>query len=255
MLATKLIGVYVLATVVSLTYLLITQTQLYQNLGKKPRDQWEEDDHDMMVKPFDLKTVDMSKKLDEDYFKRAVIIMLKTKTSSMLESYTFIQTVSKYVCDKSTDGRCDIRLDRDYVYGELGYKTRDLLDRLCEDRANLPEVFMKIDDDTIFEKEDLNQIIGAFINSDCIYAGHMSSFDRPYYWSGGEVYMLKKAALHKACNKRREIIGPLAWQEDVFIGQLLNLRDKNLACSARTFDMWHRGYRDERVEFKYLVNH
>lgn len=192
--------------------------------------------------------------IETDYIHRAKVITMKSPNATRLESFTYVQTITNYVCDQKCTGRCDIRLEKDYNYLSLGNKTKDALDNMCQQPEYLPELLVKIDDDIIIEKEELNMILGDAVHSKCIYIGLITSNKRPFYWGGGGMYILKREALKMICARDRTLVGPLRYQEDVFIGHMLNLTDSTLACSLEGYMLWHNRYKDERLNIRYDKN-
>lgn len=272
MFARKVVSIYVLLTLFALTALVLNQTAFRSskssnNASAEPAKLAEPEEPDTLHfddghysndqladAPYMLKPHTISVG-SEDFIGRAMTVMLKTATNSKMEDFTFMQSISKYVCDKTGSGRCDIRLNEDFVYHTLGKKTKALLDHLCSNPTELPEVLVKIDDDLILDKNEYNQILGDFIRAPCIYGGPMSSNGKKFYWAGGALYMLKREALQIICSKDRTMTPPYYSHEDVFIGKLLDISDPSHACSISDYAWHHRDYSDGRITVKYKVIH
>jgi hypothetical protein len=210
---------------------------------------------DQLPLPFSLR-LNSTGDSSETNIHKTMIAIMKGVTSSKLEDYTYVQTISKYVCDKSTQGRCDIRLKSDYTYDVLGHKTKEFLDALCTSKKDLPELLIKIDDDSIIGKNELNLLINDFMASTCIYGGPMGGYSKPYVWAQGSFYLIKRAGLERICARDRKIIEDLGGDhEDVYVGYLLDIASSDLACEIGGYTAWHKEYSDNRVKIQYDVNH
>ncbi|PVV02918.1 hypothetical protein BB560_002616 [Smittium megazygosporum] len=207
---------------------------------------------DQLEQPKDIR---LHKILSDSPYKKTIKYMFRGPFSSKYVDLFASQLNSDIVCDADyKDEACTINLQSNYKWGTLSSKLRDLLAYYCQrDISNT--VFIKIDDDLIISNRELNRLIDRFSKSDCLLAGHIAT-DFPFYWATGQIYLFKSSELMRICNKPILKEEPFHGSEDIYLGYLFNIVDKNKVCDIDKYtEYFHKEYSDERLNITYIQQH
>ncbi|KAF9323661.1 hypothetical protein BG006_001250 [Podila minutissima] len=177
---------------------------------------------------------------------------LKPTTSIPFASVLWHVTQAVKVCDLSNSDRmCDAKMSKDYDYDELGLKAQEWLqsDRFSQ-IVDQNEVIVKLDDDTIVSKDVLDDLVDAFIKSDCKFAGAIRQTDG-FFWSSGPLFLVKTDYLKQQLRDNGAVLQHHKKHEDVQMSALLALQDRKSVCNIDVNTFKHRYYEDNRMLIRY----
>ncbi|KAJ2564960.1 hypothetical protein IW140_005542 [Coemansia sp. RSA 1813] len=174
-------------------------------------------------------------------------------SSPFYDIFALHKRATRY-CDKDTtiDG-CDVKLPRNYRWGNLSDKLVDALEHMCK-APEKTDFYVKADDDLIMSDSKLDEVIRVMSTTDCQVAGGIMS-SQGFYWPLGQVYIFKREILEQFCQKF-PITMKLHSSEDISFGMILNSKDTSRFCNLNTpANHWHINYEDHRVKIKYFTQH
>ncbi|KAG9060852.1 hypothetical protein KI688_007921 [Linnemannia hyalina] len=173
-------------------------------------------------------------------------------TVSPFASVLWHVTQAVKVCDLSNSDRmCDVKMSKDYDYDELGLKAQEWLQSgRFSQIVDQNEVIVKLDDDTIVSKDVLDDLVDAFIKSDCKFAGAMREADG-FFWSSGPLFLVKTDYLKQQLRENGAELQYHKKHEDVQMSALLALQDRKSVCNIDVNTFKHRYYEDNRMLIRY----
>ncbi|KAJ2400527.1 hypothetical protein GGI23_001983 [Coemansia sp. RSA 2559] len=116
------------------------------------------------------------------------------------------------------------------------------------------DFYVKIDDDLIMSESKLDEILKVMAATDCQVAGGIA-LDYGFYWPLGQVYIFKRTIMEMIC-PQLPVTNVFHSSEDITFGSLLNSTDKSMFCGLnKPKNHWHKDYKDQRVEIKYITQH
>ncbi|KAJ1791288.1 hypothetical protein LPJ59_005016 [Coemansia sp. RSA 2399] len=174
-------------------------------------------------------------------------------SSPLYDLFALHKRATRYCDNDTTVDGCNVKLPNNYKWGNLSDKLLDALEVMCKEPEKT-DFYVKIDDDLIMSESKLDEILKAMATTDCQVAGGIAR-DFGFYWPVGQIYIFKRAILEKIC-PQLPVTDVFHSSEDITFGSLLNSTDKSMFCSVVTpTNHWHKNYKDQRVEVKYLVQH
>ncbi|KAJ1765380.1 hypothetical protein LPJ74_006369, partial [Coemansia sp. RSA 1843] len=218
-----------------------------------PRNHWHKDYSDKRIKiEYLIQHNEPVRKAPETI--TSTIFMFRGDFSSKFYDLFSLQKRATRYCDKDTtiDG-CNIKLPRNYKWGNLSEKLADALEVMCK-APEKTDFYVKIDDDLVMSESKLDEVMKVMSTTDCQVAGGIAR-DYGFYWPLGQVYIFKRQILEKIC-AQLPIAKMFHSSEDISFGSFINSTDRSMFCNLnRPQNHWHRGYTDRRLQIKYFKQH
>ncbi|KAF9972355.1 hypothetical protein BGZ73_004543 [Actinomortierella ambigua] len=187
----------------------------------------------------------------------------KSCAETLSFGYTWFSTIYNIACDKNDPSPlCTIWLENSNGYVSLGEKSLALWKQVHE-TENIPDIVVKLDDDTIIQKQVLDEFIDYFSTQPCIIAGTMVSWkdeNYDFWWPLGRLYMYKRSAMPHKSSHIWESASFFNKYEDGQIGYIMGVptNDTKRICWLADNKYYHTNYVekdnptwDKRVEIKF----
>ncbi|KAG0241685.1 hypothetical protein BGW41_005560 [Actinomortierella wolfii] len=189
----------------------------------------------------------------------------KSCADTLSFGYTWFSTIFNIACDKSDPSPlCTVRLDNSNGYVSLGEKSLALWKQVNE-AEDLPDIIVKLDDDTIIQKNVLDDFVDYFASKPCFIGGTMVPWkDEKYnfWWPLGRLYMFKRSSMPAKESERWKIAEEFNKYEDGQIGYIMGAptETQDHICWLDGNRYWHSKYTEEdqgwdkrmEIKFRYL---
>ncbi|KAJ2448106.1 hypothetical protein EV183_005594 [Coemansia sp. RSA 2336] len=165
------------------------------------------------------------------------------------------------VCDQSMPQKeaCNVTLTGSYARSSLGDKNYDFVTHMCRnlDEFGSYDVFVKVDDDLLYDPSQLDALRRVGMNDTRALAGFLNyRQDDQVVWPAGPIYAYSKQTLLALCEDQRARRGLRGMYEDVHFGMALSrirngprVRYFNL---DNVIDVAHLQYKSSRAFVQFL---
>ncbi|KAG0081809.1 hypothetical protein BGZ93_006790 [Podila epicladia] len=186
----------------------------------------------------------------------------KPCTETIAFGYTWFTTIYNIVCDKNDPSPlCTVWLENSNGYESLGEKSLALW-KFVHDTEDTPDIVVKLDDDTVIQKQILDEFIDDFAKSPAVIGGTMNKWTADgydFWWPLGRLYMYKKSAMPESTSHIWENASHFNKYEDGQIGYIMDVptNDNNRIFRVNETRFHHSHYIegdpgwDKRVEIKF----
>ncbi|KAG0253554.1 hypothetical protein DFQ27_007345 [Actinomortierella ambigua] len=186
----------------------------------------------------------------------------KSCAETMSFGYTWFSTIYNIACDKNDPSPlCTVWLENSNGYVSLGEKSLALW-KMVHQAEDIPDIVVKLDDDTIIQKHVLDEFIDNFAKQPCVIGGTMVKWAKDEYdfwWPLGRLYMFKRSAMPPSSSHIWTSASDFNKYEDGQIGYIMGVptNDTEHICWLDGEKYAHSQYKegdpnwDGRVEIKF----
>ncbi|KAJ2816214.1 hypothetical protein IWW50_006575, partial [Coemansia erecta] len=118
---------------------------------------------------------------------------------------------------------CNVTLDGTYSYKTLGFKNHEFINHMCKEQlADSYDVFVKVDDDVLYDPEHITDVIAHMDIAEHSLLGFLR-LDKTVVWPSGPIYAYTSSTLRSLCSNKEAIGRTGGMHEDLRFGHALSL--------------------------------